>query len=532
MQLLSDFAEFGNVPFSVSKYAIVPLTENRALIYGGVDASSKVPFCSSYIIDTEEGFDSNRQCVKSKKEPEKRREISLNIPRARTSSNINTPSDNSDEKSVSAQPRHDPKIIEKKKRESENSRNTIGATDDFMNEIFKRTKALERKQLKDQEDANSSPDLTHLTSKSQSKITTPSAPLPPTTRKLSLLPTTFDDTELSDIKKKQKDKSQESGRKRAYTISTSFAGNEQNSKYNKNDENEDDKSDQNEISEKNEKTTETEEKKEADKIVETEEPEELQKIVETEKSDNSDDLKTTEEEQEEKPQETKESPSTNEIEKTEEIEKPKETSKSSSSTPKKRIPTFTSQQNTPIQPSSSNLDKSTSIKNVNLLRAQSAILNHGIDVNKEQSNFEPDPNLKLSSTFNENEFCRKFCIDVSQLSPIHHQQMVMKMKNAYKLIIENEGYETQVKSLNQKGSLVLKVSDESKHTHILFFSADDTFDKILQKANQALGKENAASQFSIQLPNEEKTEFSEESFQEKKEKLINENLPYLKVSEN
>ena len=540
-QLFTNFAEFGNVPFCIAKFALVSLTDNRALTFGGVDCSSKTPFSSSYVIDTEEGFDPNRELNLDavKKNTQERKVVNLDnvIVRSKTTMVISTPAPNDDDENndqlKNPMPRSvDPADLKKK----DSARNSINNNDDLITELKKRQQSFERKRLKGSEEANSTPDLIRLDSKSSLNIKTPTPPPLPQKRKKTL-GSNYDDVDIKQLKKKHLSSSHDN-RRRANTLDGSpitIDDHNSNSEYNNNEDDTSEENKQENEESEQEKVIESEDDEKAEKIVETDDEVKKEKIVETEETKQQEDQEDQESQKDQDNQEDQENQKEPDEQKEPEEQKDdsKESTESKIESSKKRHPTYIPMPNAaPLVTASSNIDTKPSQVNrsVTAQRAQSTIFKSPVDVNK--STFEPEPDLKLSSTFNENEFCRKFGIDASQLNSLHYQQMVMKMRNAYKLILENEGYENQIKSLNQKGSLVLKVSDESKRTHILFFSADDTYDVILQKANQVLGKDLAANKFSIQLPSEPATEFTQQSFEEKKEKLINEKLSYLKMSEN
>lgn len=49
---LVTIKEIGNIPFGNSRFSAVSIGRSRILTYGGIDSYSKTPFCSSYIIDS------------------------------------------------------------------------------------------------------------------------------------------------------------------------------------------------------------------------------------------------------------------------------------------------------------------------------------------------------------------------------------------------------------------------------------------------------------------------------------------------
>lgn len=528
-KILTDFTEYGNIPFYVSKFAFVQLTENRALLYGGVDSASKVPFSSSYIIDTEEGFDSEREYVEVKPKSRDRIKYSIGL------STNNSDSENSTTPEIKAKSNtrstNDLADTDKKKIEEDqkNSRNSVQLGTHSQNELMaelQKNKLFKEKDKKrslknSQEEACSSPDLTRC--ESVKSVSSSSHFKTHSSKKSILNPS--DDHDIPNMKKKHLETSQDK-RKRANTVVPSLSSNYTNETKSSDSSNNDetDNNDETENSDNNEteKIEETEKEKEKEeeeeeKIEEIEKEEENEKIEETEKAEESEKIIEPETPKTEK----------RDVNARNSYSSANEKKQVSTCTPLDH-PSAHSCSSHPLPPSKLDI-KSPPLRSISRPPVQSAILKNSSPV---QSDFVPDPDIKLSSTFNENDFCRKFGIDISELSLLQRQQMVMKAKNAFNLFIENEGLENQIKSFKKNGSLVLKVSDVSKKTHILYFSAEDAFDAILQKINQVLGKEISTDDLVIQLPNDTATELSKESFEEKKSKMIDENLPYLKVVEN
>lgn len=103
-------------------------------------------------------------------------------------------------------------------------------------------------------------------------------------------------------------------------------------------------------------------------------------------------------------------------------------------------------------------------------------------------------------------------------------------------IKNNEDLEAQIASSSRhsetsKDSFVLKVSDEFNKTRVAKVHKDDSYERVLEIIGHLNNKDCANCEFSLQLPGEDPVEFSPQTYQEMKEKMVQKDLSFMKISE-